>query len=84
MFNFLFGSNDKKQKDSSKFIQVNSPKKEVFLVVHKNTHESIGIFDDLVKAKEVGRKSTYCNCMIYKFTLNGDCKYLNSPVYEDK
>lgn len=83
MLGFLFGSNDKKQTHSSNFIHVNSPKKEVFLVLHKNTREPIGIFDNLQNAKESGRKASYHTCVIYKFTLNDQCKYLNSPVYED-
>ncbi len=84
MFNFLFSSNDKKETHSSNFIQVNSPKKDVYLVLHKNTHEPIGVFDDLQKAKQSGQKSTYHTCMIYKFILNDECKYLTSPIYEDK
>ena len=84
MLTFLFGSNNKKETHSSSFIEVNPPKRDVFLVVHKNTQEAIGVFDNFQKAKEFGKRATYCTCMIYKFTLNDQCRYLNSPIYEDK
>lgn len=82
MFNFLFTQKPEQKKEPS-FIQVSAPKKDLFLVMHKNTRETLGIFDSLVKAKEIGRKSTYCNCIIYKFILNDGCRYINDPIYED-
>lgn len=86
MFNFLFGTSNVEE-HKEKFIKV--PKKlskstDMYIVLHKNTQEPIGIFDDLDQAITAGKLSTYCNCMIYCFKLNEKCVYLNRPIYEDK
>lgn len=57
--------------------------KNCYVIVHNNTQCIIGVFDDLDKAVESGRKSTYCNCSVYKFNLN-EYTFLNSPIYQDK
>lgn len=79
MFHFLF---KKKEDEETKFARP-SIKQEVFLVVHKTTGAMLGVFDTLEKAKEIGRKTTYCTCQIYRFTVNDKCNYLINPVYED-
>lgn len=57
--------------------------KNFYVIVHNNTQCIIGVFDDLDKAVEAGRKSTYCNCSVYKFNLN-EYTFLNNPIYQDK
>lgn len=84
MFEFLFGSNkNENKKVNAGFINVKKEFDNVFVVLHKNTQEIIGVFDSLDKAKEQGQKSTYHTCMIYSFKLNGNCMYLNTAVHED-
>lgn len=55
----------------------------VYLVLNKNTGESLGIYDSLSKAKEYGQKITYHNCQILEFEINQTCRYLRNPVFED-
>lgn len=55
----------------------------VFLVINKNNHYPLGIFDTLEKAKQNGQKTTHYNCTIIPFQVNEPCKYLFNPIYED-
>lgn len=55
----------------------------VYLVLNKNTGESLGIYDSLSKAKEYGQKITYHNCQIFEFEINQNCRYLRNPVFEN-
>jgi hypothetical protein len=79
MLKYIFGGGKK----TEKFINIEKPKVDAYLVFHKTAQIPIGIFDSLEEAKEQGRKSTYCNCIVYKFKLNDECKYINNPEYED-
>lgn len=79
MWKYIFGDVKKPQK----FVNIEKPIVQAYLVVHKTAHTPLGIFDSLEKAKEYGRKSTYCSCVIYKFKMNDECKYINNPEYED-
>lgn len=84
MFEFLFGSkNNENTVAQNGFIKVINENKQSFVVLHKTTREIIGVFDSLEKAKEQGQKATYHTCAIYSFKTNGNCKYLNTPIYED-
>jgi hypothetical protein len=56
----------------------------VYVVLHKNTRDPLGIFDDFERAKANGEKSTHHNCIIIPFQLNDPCKYLFNPVFENK
>lgn len=64
-------------------VPIQKKQKNVYVIVHNNTQCIIGVFDDLDKAIESGRKSTYCNCSVYKFYLN-EYTFLNEPIYQDK
>lgn len=55
---------------------------KVFIVIDRNTHDPLGVFNDFEKAKESGEKITYNNCTIIPFTINDPCKYLFKPVFE--
>ena len=68
--------------EESKFI---SRKKEVYYVVlNKNTNMPLGIYDTLEKAKIMGQKATYHNCIILEFKLNEPCKFVMYPIFENK
>lgn len=87
MFEFLFGSknnNKENVEEQTGFVKVNKQSGDCYVVLHKTTQEIIGVFDSLEKAKTQGQKATYYTCAIYSFKLNGNCKYLNTPIYEDK
>jgi hypothetical protein len=56
----------------------------VYIVLHKNTNNPLGIFDDFELAKANGEKSTHHNCIIIPFQLNDPCKYLFTPIFENK
>jgi hypothetical protein len=59
-------------------------KNKMYLVIDKNSGQHLGIFDNLEEAKKDGQKFTHNNCSIYIYRINGNCKYLNTPVFEDK
>jgi hypothetical protein len=59
------------------------PKTKVYVVIDKNSHTSLGVFDTFEKAKENGQKTTYHNCMIISFVLNDACKYISEPIFEN-
>jgi hypothetical protein len=82
MLKYLFGGGKKQEPET--FVSIPKHKRDMYVVFHKVTQVPIGIYDSLEKAREYGRKSTYCTCIIYKFMLNEACKYINDPVYEDK
>lgn len=95
MFGFLFGTQSEEasveasiepKEPQAKFIKVpmkQKPSSVIFIVLHKNTQEPIGVFNELEEAIAQGKASTYCNCVVYQFKLNDKCVYLNRPVYED-
>jgi hypothetical protein len=56
----------------------------VYVVLHKNTRDPLGVFDNFELAKVNGEKSTHHNCIIIPFKLNDPCKYLFNPVFENK
>jgi hypothetical protein len=56
----------------------------VYIVLHKNTRDPLGVFDNFELAKVNGEKSTHHNCIIIPFELNDPCKYLFNPVFENK
>ena len=64
-------------------VPIQKKHKNFYVIVHNNTQCIIGVFDDLDKAVKAGRKSTYCNCSVYKFNLN-EYTFLNNPIYQDK
>lgn len=56
---------------------------EVYLVINKNTQSPLGIYSSKDLALKNGKSSTYCNCIIYKYTVNDKCNFYINPVYED-
>ena len=84
IISFFTGSQKKITASTKKrFSVVNSSPKTVYVVVYKNTGAPIGVFDTLQLAKEQGQNVTHHSCIIYPYTVNGQCKYLTNPVYED-
>lgn len=61
-----------------------SSKSTVYLVIEKETQNPLGIFDTVELAKQYGQKITHYNCMIISFNINDPCKYLFTPVFEDR
>jgi len=54
----------------------------VYIVLNKNTEAVIGVYSSIEKAKIKGNKATYHSCSIIEFKIDGDCRFLNSPIYE--
>jgi hypothetical protein len=55
--------------------------KTVFVVISKDFVFPLGVFDTYERAKEIGDKETYKSCMIYKFDINGEISWINTPIY---
>jgi hypothetical protein len=88
MFEYFF-KNEKvfeKKKDSpSRWKKVGGTGKQtVFLAIDKNSMNPMGVFDTFEEAKTNAEKITYHNCMIFKFVINDNCKYLINPEFESK
>lgn len=63
---------------------IRSCKSTVYLVIEKETQNPLGIFDTIELAKQNGQKITHHNCIIIPFKINDPCKYLFTPVFEDR
>lgn len=57
--------------------------KAVYIVQNKTSDAILAIYNDIELAKKDGIASTYHNCRILEFKINGKCNYLNKVVYED-
>jgi hypothetical protein len=89
LINYVFGKPKKtiqlpEPKIDANVQQQKIKKPKMYLVIDKNSGQHLGIFDNLEEAKKDGQKFTHNNCSIYIYKINGNCKYLNSPVFEDK
>jgi len=72
------------QQESRSTVTKNKKTNTVYVVLHKNTRDPLGVFDNFELAKVNGEKSTHHNCIIIPFKLNDPCKYLFNPVFENK
>jgi hypothetical protein len=83
-FDFFSSQQSTVKKDTKHFTNIIEKPREAYVVLHRMTNSPLGVFDSLQEAKDKGCEATHHNCMIIPFIINNDCKYLNSPIYEDK
>ena len=72
-----------KQINTIKEIKKINTIKDVYLVLNKNTQAPLGVFTSKDLAILNGTKSTYHNCIVFKYTLNDKCNFYANPIYED-
>lgn len=89
IFNYFFANKQKENKvkyegKPYKVKEMYNDIKDVYLVLSKNTYDPIGIYSTYDKAKKNGERSTYHSCIIIKYRLNGECKFLKDIIYESQ
>lgn len=55
---------------------------ELFIVIDGFSYATIGVYDDLNKAKMHGSLATHNNYKVMRYTLNKACTYAITTVYQ--